>query len=435
MDEALMQVELLYHTKKIKIELPDDTRVFQTTYPEPVAEPWAVVEKALNSPVDSQPLEHLLKNRRAGDVVIVVSDISRPIPYPVFLPQFIDRLVAAGVQKNEILILIATGMHRPSTPEERIEILGENIVNAYCIEDHLPDANDLIVLPGTSWSGNMVRLNKRVVEAGFRIITGLVEPHFMAGFSGGRKAVCPGLASLETVQRFHGYDILSNENAANGILNNNPCHLEALSVAQTLGVDFSLNVVLNHERDIIYASAGELDAAHLSACEFVQQHACPAVDQEYDVILTNSAGYPLDTTFYQCVKGLVSALPAVKPGGHIISIGGCAEGIGSDSYKNIMLKYSGDFKQFLKDIQESDTVIKDQWQYQMHARVLEKIGQQHIHFFTENIPPELLHQLSVNGVSTPDVQSAVQSMVDDFVRQGKSICVCPEGPYCAPVTR
>jgi nickel-dependent lactate racemase len=143
----------------------------------------------------------------------------------------------------------------------------------------------------------------------------------------------------------------------------------------------------------------------------------------------------LDTTFYQCVKGLVSALPAVKPGGHIISIGGCAEGIGSDSYKNIMLKYSGDYKRFLKDIQKSDTVVKDQWQYQMHARVLEKIGPQNIHFFTDNIPQKLFHKLSVNGVSTPDVQSAVQFMVDDFVRQGKSICVCPEGPYCAPVTR
>ncbi len=428
-----MQIELLYDRRTLKIQLPENATVLATTYADPSAEAWDIVRNAIDFPVASAPLESLLKARRHGDVVIVVSDISRPIPYSLFLPQVIERILSAHVPASEIVILIATGMHRPSTTAEQLEILGTEIVNRFRVEDHIAEAGDLIELAGKSWAGNVIKLNRRFVEAGCRIVTGLVEPHFMAGFSGGRKAVCPGLASPETVEQFHGYEFLSNENAANGILENNPCHLEALSVAQTVGVDFCLNVVLNDHRQVIHATAGDVNAAHRAACDLVRECACPPIRNQFDVLLTNSAGYPLDTTFYQCVKGLVAALPAVKRGGHIVSVGGCREGIGSDSYTNLMLKYSGDYEQFLKDIRESGAVQKDQWQYQMHARVLEKIGRENIHFFTNGIAQAELDQLSVNGVSTENVQQAVQEKINDFILQGKTIAVCPEGPYCAPV--
>ena len=430
-----MQIEMPFHTKTITVNLPDKATILRTSYPEPENGPAESVELALRQPVVSPPLSDLIKSRRPGHIVIVVSDITRPIPYPAFLPNFIDQIEAAGVTHEDILILIATGMHRLSTEAERLEILGQSIVSNYRIEDHMADASDLLECPIKSWSGNIVKLNRRFVEAGFRIVTGLVEPHFMAGFSGGRKAVCPGLASLETVQQFHGYDFLANPRADNARLEGNPCHLEALSVARAVGVDFSLNVVLNHKREIIRAYTGELDAAFRVACEFVQKHANPVLDQEYDVVLTSSAGYPLDTTFYQCIKGLTSVLPAVKSGGHMISIGGCAEGIGSENYKKLLFKYADNYKKFLQDISSTKEVLKDQWQFQMQTRALEKIGADHIHFFTDAIKQDELDQLSCHGISTTNVQDAVQRKINEFVEQGKSICATPEGPYCSPVIR
>ncbi|MBN1479436.1 nickel-dependent lactate racemase [candidate division KSB1 bacterium] len=427
-----MQIELACDTNAIHVNIPNHTPVLGTNYPEPRVSTTQLLGKALESPINSSDLFSLFGKRRPGDVVIVVSDISRPIPYAAILPDLFELIKAAGVKDEEILILIATGMHRPSTRSERLEILGDEIVTHYRIEDHNAEAEDLLALSQKSWAGNVVKLNRRFVEAGFRMITGLVEPHFMAGFSGGRKAVCPGLSSLETVQQFHGYQFLANANATNIRLDDNPCHLEALSVAQAAGVDFSLNIVLDHKRQIVQMFAGELAAAHGAACAFVKQHVSPVADETYDVVLTNSGGYPLDTTFYQCVKGLVCALPVVKSGGTIVTVGGCREGVGSESFVNIMLKYADNCEQFLKDISSTDKVIKDQWQFQMFTRVLKKVGAENIHFYTEAIPQDVLSRLSCNGISTPSIQQAVQSHIDRVVRQGKTICVIPEGPYCAP---
>ena len=343
-------------------------------------------------------------------------------------------MIAAGLNREEIIILIACGMHRRSTPEERLEMFGAEIVEKFQIVDHRADADDLIELPQRTWANNRLRLNRRFVEAGFRLITGLVEPHYMAGFSGGRKAICPGLASLETVRRFHGYSFLADERAAIGRLDDNPCHLEALSAAQAVGVDFSVNVVLNDERQVVRVFAGELDAAHRRACAFVKQHANPLVD-EHDVVLTCSAGYPLDATFYQSTKSFVCALPAVKPGGTVITVGGCREGIGSREYQDLLFRYADDWRRFLRDIAQTDEVIKDQWQHQMHTRALAKIGRDNIRFVTDALPQSTLDRLSVNGTATEDVQSAVQRLVDEVVAAGKSLCVIPEGPYCAPLPK
>lgn len=428
-----MQIELPFDNQTIEINLPAHTTVLRTNYPEPSESAAHIVSKALSAPVKSAALTELVQRRRPGAVVIVVSDISRPIPYAIFLPEVLKHVQAAGVQDEEIVILIATGMHRPSTAAERLEMLGEEIVTRYNIEDHNAEANDLLVLEQKSWAGDVVKLNRRFVQAGFRLITGLVEPHFMAGFSGGRKAVCPGLCSLDTVQQFHGYRFLADNNATNLNLDGNPCHLEALSVAHAVGVDFSLNIVLNHKRQMVRAFAGELDAAHDAACTFVEQHVSPVAEKTFDVVLTSSGGYPLDTAFYQCVKGFISALPIVKVGGAIVTVGGCREGVGSANYVQIMQKYSHDYKQFLRDISKTAHVAKDQWQFQMHTRAINKVGAENIYFFTEAISQQLLNQLACNGLSTLNVQETLQSQIDYFVQQGKTICAIPEGPYCAPV--
>lgn len=431
-----MQVRLRYGNGRLTLEVPDSATVLAPSYPAPAAAAAALVLATVRQPVAAPPLAAALAQRRPGDVVIVVSDITRPIPYASFLGPLLAEIAAAGVPTAEILILIATGMHRPSTVEERRQMFGADVCAGVRIVDHRADADtELVEIPGLSWSGRPIRLNRHFVNAGFRFITGLVEPHFMAGFSGGRKAVCPGLSSLETLGSFHGYDFLAAPAAENARLDENPCHLEALSVARLAGVDFSLNLVLNHERQVVRAFAGDLEAAHAAACEFARACACPRIAAEHDVVLTSGGGYPLDATFYQCVKGMVSCLPAVKPGGVIVAAGSCLEGVGSAEYVATMHQYAGRWREFLEHIRGSSEVRKDQWQFQMQARALAKVGDANLCFATDGLSHAELSRLSVQpiGDGTAPAQTALQEHLDRLCRDDRSVAVIPEGPYCAPV--
>lgn len=432
-----MKTTFLYDRKKLVLRLPDDAQIYQSHFPGPEAAADKLVSRTLDHPFGAPRFEKALETRRAGRIVIVVSDITRPIPYFAFLPQMLARIESSGVPRGEILILVATGMHRVSTKAEHIEMFGGFVANHYAIIDHRAENPDeLAEVPGKSRSGNPIRLNRHLVEAGFRISTGLVEPHFMAGFSGGRKAICPGCSSLETVRNFHGEPFLADPRACNANLDGNPLHLESLSVAKALGVDFTLNVVLNDQRQVVKAFGGELEAAHEAACAFVKSCACPAVEKEADVVVTCSGGYPLDATFYQCNKGFVSCLPAVRPQGKIIAFGGCTEGIGSPEYTATMFEFSGGrWPQFLKHIRSPGVFVKDQWQMQMHCRTLAKIGEKNLCFVTSGIGAEQLEKLSVTpfAVSREAVQTTVQALIDEAVTSGKTIAAFPEGPYCAPV--
>lgn len=339
-----MNIGLHYGNTDISLVLPDDRIVYKSNYKMISKTASDLMLESILNPVDCNPLCELLQNRKSGNVVIVVSDITRPIPYKDFLPQLVAVLEQHGVEKNEITILVATGMHRSSTPAEYLKMFGEYVVKNYRIVDHdCNNENELQKLDGLSWSGAKVRLNKQYVQAGFRIVTGLVEPHFMAGFSGGRKAICPGLVALDSVQKFHGYNFLSHPKASSTILENNPCHEENSSIARLCPPDFAVNVVLDNNKQVNTIVSGELFASHRKTVEYVEKACCPAVTELADLVITSSGGYPLDATFYQCVKGFVSCLPAVKDRGEIISFGSCMEGIGSPEYTMIMKKYAGDY--------------------------------------------------------------------------------------------
>jgi nickel-dependent lactate racemase len=259
----------------------------------------------------------------------------------------------------------------------------------------------------------------------------------MAGFSGGPKSICPGLASLETVKNFHGHAFLKNPKACNANQKNNPCYNESLSIAKTAGVDFAINVVLNKKREIVRAFAGDLAQVHEAACTFVKKHACPEVKKEADVVITSCGGSPLDATFYQCVKGMVSSLPAVKKNGTVICFGSCTEKVGSPEYAGLMRKYCGERKRFLLDIQKKDFFIKDQWQFQMQCRVLEKVGEKGLVFFTDGLDKKTLDFLSVSGnaVHSDQLTKQVQQYINSLAAQNITFAAMPEGPYCAPVRK
>jgi len=431
-----MQINLKYGKDDIPVNVPDNSIIYNSIYPVNKKNPDELLRDALLSLSQDYFLANKLSKRRAGKVVIVVSDITRPIPYRLFLPLLLQEIEKADVKKEDILILIATGMHRVSSLSERIEMFGEEIVYNYKIVDHnAEDEANLKELDGLSWSGSPVSLNKHYVEAGFRIITGLVEPHFMAGFSGGRKSVCPGIASLDAVRNFHGFNFLDHPNAKTACLKDNPLNEEALSVANLAPADYAVHIILDQQKAVNHIICGDLFNAHLQAVEYVKKCCCPVVEKEADLVLTSSGGYPLDATFYQCVKGIVNTLPAVNKNGKIICIGSCSEGIGSEEYTDTMRKYSGRSEKFIKDISEGGLFVKDQWQFQVHIRALRKLGEENIHFFTSAIEEDELGQLSVNPhfLNKNEIQMKVQLLIDDCIKKNGLIAVLPEGPYCSPI--
>ena len=425
-----------YGKKEITLKIPEKSQVYKSGYgkrEKPVRE---LLLESITNPVGCPPLKDLLQKRKAGNVVIVVSDVTRPIPYQLFLADLLATVFAEGVKKDEITILVATGMHRSSTLNEKLMMFGEDIVKNFRIIDHVAeDENELKKLDGKSWSGAEVKLNKHYVDAGFRILTGLVEPHFMAGFSGGRKAICPGLVSLDTVQMFHGYKFLSQPDATNGVLENNPLHMESSSIARLCPSDFSINVVLDQNKELNTIISGEQFISHNVTVEYVKERSFVKVDSPADLAITSCGGYPLDDTFYQCIKGVVNCLPAVKQNGEIIAFGGCGEGIGSSEYESTMKKYSTKHDDFLNDIETGKFFKKDQWQYQMHIRAIKKVGIENLHFYTSEIGQEELGLLSVTPHSVPakQVETLIQKQIDSAVQAGKTIAVFPEGPYCSTI--
>ena len=434
-----MKLPFRYDARIIELDVPDDAVVYTSRFPAPAGTDAGIVLAAVRDPVQSVPLADALRARRPGPVVIAVSDVTRPIPYARFLAPLLRSIEDAGVSRGEIRILIATGMHRPSTAGERRMMFGDEIVSGYRILDH--DAQDdtaLVELEGRSWSGSRVRIDRHFVEAGFRMVTGLVEPHFMAGFSGGRKTVCPGLAALESIQQFHGAEFLGNPSATSAVLARNPCHEEALSVARLAGVDFSLNVVIDQERRVVRAYAGELEAAHRAACDCAREATCRTVEQPGDIALTSSGGYPLDATFYQCVKGLVTCLPSIRGGGRIVAFGGCREGVGSATYRRIMRDHARRWSEFEETIRRPGFFVKDQWEFQMQIRALKKTGGPgRVHFVSGGLDEETFGDLAVSGVAVADgdVERRVQAVLDAALREGGRLSVFPEGPYCVAIEK
>ena len=273
----------------------------------------------------------------------------------------------------------------------------------------------------------------RFAQADFRIVTGFIEPHFMAGFSGGRKGVCPALVDLETVQRFHGYKTMADPRADTGNLSNNPCHEIALDIAKTVGVDFLFNVAITREHRMAGIYCGDLEAAHQQGCRQVEEWTTARVDQPFDLIVTNGGAYPLDQTFYQTGKGMCTALPALGKHSTLLQVSLCAEGLGSDAYTEMMLQYDNDWPRFLREIEASpDETRLDQWEYQMQARVLSRIGQEKLWFVSDGIPAEIQSHISVTPIlAQGSVRERAQDAIDRYVvaNPDARIAAIPDGPY------
>lgn len=417
-----MRVTLEYGRVGMNVVLPDANVVKCLGYrsAEPIQEPAVAIGEVLAAPNGTSSLAELAQGRRSACVVI--SDVTRPVPNPILLPPILEKLESSGIPRERILILVATGLHRPNVGDELKEMVGAEVARDYRIENHDGLDRDAHTFLGESPRGVPVWIDSRYVEADLKITTGLIEPHFMAGFSGGRKLVCPGIAAIETVRVWHGPKFLEHPNARVGVLDGNPVHEENTWIARHAGCDFIVNTVIDAKRNILKVVAGDLESAFHEGVDFVRTLVVDTVPEPVDVVVTSSAGYPLDTTFYQSVKGMVAAADIVKPGGTVILAASMSQGIGSEPFQRLFDE-NDSIDQFMDRILNSDYFVMDQWQLEELAKILRKAR---VVAVTDGLPAETLQKLFVE--SAPSVEGAV---ADCLTRYGSdaTIAVVPKGPY------
>ena len=335
----------------------------------PPATDKELIEQAMAAPIACSPLSALAKGK--DKIVIIASDHTRPVPSKLIIPPMLQQL-RQGNPDADITILIATGCHRGTTREELVQKFGEDIVQNEKIYIHDCDERDMLVNIGTLPSGSACEINRLAYEADLLVAEGFIEPHFFAGFSGGRKSVLPGIAGRSTVLGNHCSEFIAHPSARTGILENNPLHIDMLWAAKTAKLAYIVNVVLNAEKEVIYAVAGDAEAAHKAGTDFLsglcQAEAIPA-----DIVITTNGGYPLDQNVYQAVKGMTAAEAAVKPGGVIIMLAACNDGIGGDHfYRQLAQEPDIDKTMALFLSRGKEQTVPDQWQTQVFLRVLKK---------------------------------------------------------------
>lgn len=423
-----MEIEILYGRKGLTINLPDDIHVtLVRKHPmNPLSRPIQAVEHALQNPVGSPPIGEIAKGKKSA--CILVCDITRPVPNGTLLPPLIEAIRGAGISDENILILIATGLHRPNEGEELREVIGsEEVINTIRIENHLARVRNAHVELGKTSGGVPIIIDRRFVDADVKIVTGLVEPHFMAGYSGGRKVVAPGVAYQDTILNLHTARILEHCNTANCVIEGNPLHQEQLEIVRAIGSIAALNVAIDEERRIGFVNFGEIEASHLEAVAFMRKHAEVTLPRRFKTVVTSSAGYPLDKTYYQTVKGMVGVVDILQPGGTIIIASECSEGMGSREFvsaQQLLCELGPD--RFMSVLESRDKARIDEWQTEMLVKAL-RVG-------TIQLYSSGLGQKDLSSVFVESVSSLNQAVVESLKTHGlHDIAVVPEGPYVIPL--
>ena len=394
----MSKIKVPYHKSVIDIEIDDENllgvlRSKADIYKTDLTQE-EIVEEALDNPIGSKSLEELVKGK--NNMVIITSDHTRPVPSKITLPILLRRIRKVN-PSIDIKILIATGFHRPTTREEMINKFGREIVENETIINHVSTDDSTLVHVGTLPSGGDLILNKIAVEAELLIAEGFIESHFFAGFSGGRKSVLPGVASARTIMANHCGEFIASPNARTGILKNNPVHKDMLYAAQKANLAFILNVVIDSEKNIINAFAGDSAEAHLRGCEFVLD--ISKVDKKLaDIVVVTNGGYPLDQNIYQSVKGMTAAEATCKDGGVIIMVAACNDGHGGQSfYDNVAkAKTPRELLEKIAKVPRNETV-PDQWEFQILARILDRFT---VFIVSDMCDPEMIKNMHMRHAYT-----------------------------------
>jgi lactate racemase len=420
-----MQITLDYGRTGLNVSLPDDRIVGPLAIrpAAPLADPAAAIEHSVTHPIGARPLAEIARGRK--NACVLICDVTRPVPNKLILPVLLRTLESSGIARKDILVLIATGLHRPNEGAELVELVGPEIAANYRVENHHGKAIEEHDYLGTTPNGVPAWIDSRYVRADLKITTGLIEPHLMAGYSGGRKLICPGIAGLETVKIWHGPKFLEHPNADCGIVEGNPVHEENTRIALMAGCDFIVNVCLDGSRRVTWVGAGDMIKAWEEGVRFIEQVVKAPVPAPVDVVVTSCAGYPLDTTWYQAVKGLTGAMPIVKKGGTIILAASLSEGLGSPEFQKLIAD-NPDLEKFKQRILGGDYFVMDQWQLEEMCKVAAHCK---VKVVSDGLTAEVLRQCHVEHAAS--VESAVADSLREYGPSAK-VAVIPKGPYVLP---
>lgn len=428
---AREKIEIAYGRGALQLTLPAEARptVIRKASLAKLPDAPAAVRHAFDHPIDARPLADLARGRRSA--CILICDITRPVPNRLFLRPMIETMVQSGIPLDRIVVLVATGLHRPNLGDELAEVVGDPWVMQHVrIENHYArNTEDQVDFGVTATRGTPVRLNRLFVDADLRVATGLVEPHFMAGWSGGRKVVAPGVAGHETIRTFHSARFMEDPLAIQCNLAGNPLHEEQLEIVRMVGEIYALNTVIDDDRELVHVSFGEVIASHLAAVDFIQDATRIPVGRRFKTIVTSSAGYPLDKTYYQTIKGMVTPLDILEPGGTLIIASRCSEGFGSAEFREAQARLVELGPQrFLATLTAKSLAEIDEWQTEMQLKSM-RLGR--VQLYTEGLDAE---ERRITGVELiPSLDVAIAQSVE---RHGDpAIAVIPEGPYVIPVHR
>jgi nickel-dependent lactate racemase len=416
-----MKSRFFFGRNGIDVEVPDGLRCHElrSRKTTPAADETAAVEAALDHPIGCVPLAELARGKKTA--AISVCDITRPAPNRITLPPLLARLHGAGIPRENVLILIATGLHRAATEEEVAIIVGPAIAANYRVVSHDARARDEHRFVGETRRGTPVYVDERFMSADLHITLGFVEQHLMLGFSGGRKLIVPGLAAQETIKAIHSPKFIREPLATEGSIEGNPLHEELLECARMARHDFIVDVALTQERKIAGVFAGDPVKAHAAGVEFIENACLEEIDEPADVVITSAAGFPLDLTFYQSVKGITAAAHLAKPGGRILVVTECAEGMGSEEFKR-MIRNMGSFAEYLDEVRDRPVEV-DQWQ-------VEKLAlagvQNDVYFYAPGVTRQELGRLGEKWFG--DLDEAVAAVLRGL-RAGARVTLVPEGPY------
>ena len=422
-----MHIKMHYGKTGLPLDLPDDWDITVIRKkPMPILhDPVKTLKEIFEHPASVKPLAELASGRR--NACILICDITRPVPNGAILPTLIQLLVSSGMKPTDIRVLVATGLHRPNEGEELREVVGSDwVLETVKVENHFARRDEDHTDLGSTRHGIPVKLDRRFVEADLRIVVGLVEPHFMAGYSGGRKVITPGIAHRDTITSIHAAGMLEQKGIENCVIDENPLHRELVEIARMVGECFAVNVVIDEARQISFVNFGDIEKSHREAVSFVRPFAEVPVTQKFKTVITSGAGYPLDKNYYQTVKGMVAALDILEPGGNLFIVSECSEGIGSPEYATCQRRLIDVGPEaFMEQILPKTKADIDEWETEMQLKVA-KVGK--IHLYSGclcDVDKQLTGVVHVDSLA-----EAIQQSVDIF--SDKRVAVIPEGPYVIP---
>ena len=415
-------VQLAYGRTGMTLQVPDDARVIEPKHLKGLADEMGAVAAALGRPTGTPPLKAMVKP--TDRVAIVISDITRPTPNEKLVPWLLAEL--DQVPRDRFVIINGVGSHRANTREELVQMLGQEVVDTVRIENHDAFDDGKVVRVGRNTYGSEVFLNRTYVESDFRIVTGFIEPHFFAGFSGGPKGIMPGIASIRTILDFHNARMIGHPNSTWGVIEGNILQDSATQNCLMARPQFMLNVTLNGRKEITSVFAGDVIQAHRAGCEFVRESAMCAVDEPFDVVVTTNSGYPLDQNLYQTIKGMSAAAMIVRQGGAILSASECCDGVPNHGNYAKILKMRETPQALLDMINDPSFSVFDQWQVQVQALIQLKAD---CHLFC-TLDPDTVRQAKLTATDDP-----ARTLGELIRRHGSRVAVLPYGPLTIPYVR